>query len=133
MTVYAALSDIPTALEIYDRLLRQNVPMDQVSVVSGRSGVSTRLDSMHIPDFGTVWGLGSLSQASVTAAALSHSGQVDMDSLLLGLPEGLARQLGERYRVGEALMEVAIDGPLEQLLLSAMLSAYGARLIEPSN
>ncbi len=133
MTVYATLSDTFTALEIYDRLLRQNVGLERVSVVSGKSGQTARLDSLHIPQFGTVWGLGNLSQASVAAAALSVSGQVQLDAVLPGLPDWLTEQLRSRYQGGEALMEVDISSPLEQLILSAMLSAYGARVFEHPN
>lgn len=133
MTVYATLSDVPTALEIYDRLITQNVRVEQVSVVSGRSAGNPRPDSLHIPNFGTVWGLGSLSQASVAAAALSATGQVGLETLLMDLPEGLSQQLRTHYQGGSALLEVSINGPLEQILLSAMLSAYGAQVLDHPN
>lgn len=133
MTIYATLSDVPKALELYDRLLKQNVGMEKVSLVSAEVQRADRADSLHIPNFGRVWGLGSLSTASVTAAALSASGQIEVESVLEGLPEGLSRQLREGFQGGEALLEVSITGPLEQLALSAMLSAYGARVLDYPN
>ncbi|MFN8610841.1 MAG: hypothetical protein U0931_25085 [Vulcanimicrobiota bacterium] len=133
MTLYAALSDVPTALELFDRLLDQNVGLDQVSLLSQDHRAPSRPDSLHIPNFGRVWGLGSLSQASVLAAALADDGQVGLESLLSNLSPNLSRQLQSRYQGGETLMEVSIQGELEQVFLSAMLSAYGARLLSDQN
>lgn len=133
MTVYAALADVPTALEVYDRLLGQKVQVERVSLLSQDWRNSSRADGLQIPNFGRVWGLGALSQASVVAAALAGGGDFALDSLLQDYPKELAEQLLRHFQKGATLMEVSIEGRLEQITLAAMLSAYGADLLSPSN
>ncbi|MBS2040630.1 hypothetical protein JST97_36930 [bacterium] len=133
MTLYAALADVPTALELYDRLLGQNIRVEELSLLSQDARHATRSDSLHIPNFGRVWGLGSLSQASVVAAAVAGGGDFALDCILKDYPAELAEQLRSHYQGGETLIEVSIQGTLERMALAAMLSAYGARLLSSSN
>lgn len=128
MTVYATLPDVSQALEIFDRLLGQNLALDQLSLLSRRS-LGARKDSLQIPHFGQIWGLGRLSQASAVAAALSLDGRLGLESVLVDMPDGLAEQIRARLEVGAAVMEVSVPGALDGSLLGAMLSAHGAQIL----
>ena len=126
MTVYATLSDISSAIAIYEHLLGQNARLDELSLVSQDRDQSERADSLAIPNFGRVWGLGHLSQSSVVSAAISGDGMLGLELALQGLPEQLAAQLRKGYQGGQALIEVSVEGPLERMALAALLSTYGA-------
>ena len=128
MTVYATHPDVSNALEIFDRLLGQNLSLEQMSLLSRRA-LGERKDSLVIPRFGQVWGLGRLSQASAVAAALSEDGQLGLDSVLGDLPRGLAAQIQQRLDVGAAVMEVSVAGLLDETLLGALLCAHGAQIL----
>ncbi|MBN9416952.1 MAG: hypothetical protein J0I12_16015 [Candidatus Eremiobacteraeota bacterium] len=128
MTVYATHPDVSNALEIFDQLLGQNLNLDQMSLLSPRA-LGERKDSLVIPHFGQVWGLGRLSQASAVAAALSQDGRPGMEAVLVDLPAGLAAQIQQRLEIGAAVMEVSVAGGLDETLLGALLAAYGAQIL----